>query len=223
MKKNVIIVAGGSGTRMQSDIPKQFLVLGDKPVLMHSMKAFFSYDPNINMILALPKSQFETWRKLCTEYQFSIPHTLAPGGETRFHSVKNALKLIPEGLVAIHDGVRPLVSQSTIRLAFQKAEQNGNAVPITDMNDSVRIVNSGGHAAFNRDQIKIVQTPQVFRAEEIKAAYQQKYKPAFTDDATVMEAFGKDVFLVDGNPENIKITTPSDLLIADALLKILKV
>ncbi|MCF8370988.1 MAG: 2-C-methyl-D-erythritol 4-phosphate cytidylyltransferase [Bacteroidales bacterium] len=223
MKKNVVIVAGGSGTRMQSYIPKQFLVLGNMPVLMHSMEAFYKYNPNINMVLALPESQFDFWRKLCTEYQFSIPHNLTPGGETRFQSVQNALKLISEGLVAIHDGVRPLVSQSTIRLVFQKADELGNAVPITNMNDSVRIVNSGGHAAFNRDQIKIVQTPQVFRTDEIKSAYQQTYIPAFTDDATVMEAYGKEVFLVDGNPENLKITTPGDLLIAEALLKTLKV
>jgi 2-C-methyl-D-erythritol 4-phosphate cytidylyltransferase len=223
MKKNVIIVAGGIGTRMQTEIPKQFLVLGNKPVLMHSMEAFFNYDRNINMVLALPESQFDFWKKLCTEYQFTFPHFLVPGGETRFQSVKNALNLISEGLVAIHDGVRPLVSQSTIQVTFQKAEQLGNAIPITDMTDSVRIVNKGGHAAFDRDQIKVVQTPQVFRAKEIMPAYQQAYKPAFTDDATVLEDFGKDVYLVEGNPENIKITTPGDLLIAETLLKTLKV
>lgn len=223
MKKNAIVVAGGIGTRMQTEIPKQFLLLGNKPVLMHSMEAFFYFDPKIYIVLVLPKSQFDTWKSLCKEYQFSIPHHLGPGGKTRFQSVKNALNLISEGLVAIHDGVRPLVSQLTIQTTFQNAENLGNAVPIIDMNDSVRIVNRGGHEAFDRNQIKIVQTPQVFRVEEIKLAYQQEYKPVFTDDATVMEAYGKEVFLIDGNKENLKITTPGDLIIAEALLKTLKV
>ncbi|MEA3443852.1 MAG: 2-C-methyl-D-erythritol 4-phosphate cytidylyltransferase [Bacteroidota bacterium] len=218
MKKNALIVAGGSGKRMNANIPKQFLLLGNEPVLMHSIRAFFSYDKNINIVLALPESQFDYWKKLCSDYNFSIPHLLVAGGETRFNSVKISVEKISEGLVAIHDGVRPLVSLSTIERTFRLAKKQGNAVPIIGIDDSVRIVNKGGHAAFNRNQIKIVQTPQVFRVEEIKLACQQPYNPGFTDDATVLEAFGKEVFLIDGNVENIKITNPIDLIIAGAMI-----
>lgn len=219
MDKHVIIVAGGIGKRFKSKIPKQFLKLADKTVLMHSIKAFFDAVVGIKIIIAIPEGFFDLWKKLCDEYKFTIPHTLAKGGETRFHSVKNALEHIGDyGLIAVHDGVRPVVSQELIRRSFAHAEKYGNAIPAVPVNDSLRILKGGHYKIINRDNIKIIQTPQSFEASVLKKAYQQNYTVSFTDDATVVESFGETIHLIDGEANNIKITRDIDLITAEALL-----
>lgn len=219
MKRYAIIVAGGSGQRMESTIPKQFLKIKDEVILMKSMKAFFRYDPTIEIILALPKNQTEHWKTLCNQYTFTIKHTIVAGGTTRFHSVKNALQAISgEGIVAIHDGVRPLVSQTTIDNVFEIALTNGNAIPYIDSIDSVRIVTDNSNKPVNRNQIKLIQTPQAFNLKTLTKAYEQNWDDSFTDDASVVEKLGMHINLVPGNKENIKITTKTDIAIAEVLI-----
>ena len=221
MKKIALIVAGGFGSRMKSEIPKQFMLLSGRPVLMHSISAFISFDKNISILLALPQNQIETWNKLCKEFSFNIEHQVVAGGETRFNSVKNGLALITDdnALVAIHDGVRPLVSQSTISACFETAEKNGNAIPGIPLNDSLRQLKDNTTLAVNRDNYRLIQTPQCFFLKQLKDAYQQNYSEKFTDDASVIEMMGGEIHLVEGNRENIKITTGDDLIIAEALMK----
>ena len=213
-----IIVAGGSGMRMQSDVPKQFLELFGKPILMHSIKAFTDAFENIRVVVVLPPSQIGYWQKLCCQYGFSLPHEVAEGGDTRFHSVKNGLSLLPkEGLVAVHDGVRPLVSRQTIARCFGEAASCGNAVPVVPVIDSVREIGGSTNRMLDRSALRLIQTPQVFNIALLKKAYEQEYIPAFTDDASVFEKAGHVIRLVEGNVENIKITTPNDLVVAEAL------
>ena len=213
-----IIVAGGSGSRMQADIPKQFMKLCGKPVLMHSIMAFSDAFDHIRIIVALPLSQIEYWKELCRHHSFKLPHVIAEGGVTRFHSVKNGLSLLPEeGLVAIHDGVRPLVSRKTITACFREAASYGNAIPVTPAIDSVRELSGETSRMLNRSVLRLVQTPQVFDIALLKKAYEQEYTPAFTDDASVFEKAGHTIRLTDGNIENMKITTPNDLVVAEAL------
>lgn len=220
LPKYVIITAGGSGVRMNTPIPKQFICLQGRPVLMHTIEAFYRYQPSVNIVLVLPLSQIPYWEQLCAEHQFSIPFQITEGGPQRFHSVKNALKLIPEqAVVAIHDGVRPLVSGRTIAEAFYFAEKFGNAVPVLPVTESVRRVENACNKPEDRNVLRLVQTPQCFMAAAIKKAYQVNYHEAFTDDASVLEKAGERIFLCEGNKENIKITTPADLQIAEALLK----
>jgi len=220
LKKYVIIVAGGFGTRMNNSVPKQFLLLAGKPVLFHTINAFFSYNNEISIILVLPSSQISKWKELCDENHLTIPHNIVEGGETRFHSVKNGLKSIEEaGLIAIHDGVRPLVSNETISRVYNTAEKLGTAIPVLSVNDSIREISNKTNKSVNRNNLKIVQTPQCFKSEIINKAYQQSYNEMFTDDATVVEKTGEEIFLVDGNNENIKITTAIDLLIAENLIQ----
>ena len=222
MKKYVIIVAGGKGLRMGGDIPKQFIPIHGKPVLMHTMEAFYAYDSQINIILVLPSAHQAYWKELCEKYNFSLPYRMANGGETRFHSVKNGLDLIPssEGIVGVHDGVRPFVSQEVIRQCFEQAGRFRAVVPVIDVVETVRrIREDGGSDTVPRAQYKLVQTPQVFTVELLKNAYSQEYMPLFTDDASVVEHSGVQVHLVDGNRENIKFTTPFDLKVAEALLQ----
>jgi 2-C-methyl-D-erythritol 4-phosphate cytidylyltransferase len=217
--KSVIILAGGIGSRMRADVPKQFLMLGGEPLLMHSIRAFSLSFPEITIILALPADHFSFWNELCLQYSFLIPHQLVAGGETRFHSVQNALALVEnEGLVAIHDGARPLVSVSLIREVFLTAGQLGNCIPTIPVRESLRMISGGGNRAVNRDDYRIVQTPQVFKAESIKKAYQQTYQESFTDDATVVESTGETIHLTDGDPVNLKITHPYDLAAAEILM-----
>lgn len=221
MKKYAVIVAGGKGVRMGSDIPKQFLPVGGRPVLMRTLEAFYLYDKEVELILVLPVSQQAYWAELCRTYSFSIPHTVADGGETRFHSVKNGLSLIPAGaeaLVAVHDGVRPFVSQHVIAECFNTAVKKGAVIPVIDVVETVRRIEPEGSRTVDRNCYKLVQTPQVFLYSLLQKAYNQPYTPAFTDDASVVEALGGDVFLVEGNRENIKITTPFDIKVANALL-----
>jgi len=219
-KKYALIMAGGKGMRMNSPVPKQFLKLEGKPILLHSIDKFLNTDPNIEIILILPQEYLKMWEQVCAEYMFHKPVRIAYSGETRFHSVKNGLELVTEeSIVAIHDAVRPLVSSKTIQVTYKAAEMYGNAIPAIPINDSIRQIESTRSIAVDRSRYCATQTPQCFRSEIIKKAYQQEYKYTFTDDAAVVEALGEQIKLVDGNPENIKITSPKDLLIAEVLLK----
>lgn len=223
MKKYALIVAGGSGSRMQRNVPKQFLLLGGKPLLMYSLHAFYTYNHEIELVLVLPEDQIAYWNGLCERYSFTINHNVVAGGDTRFDSVKKGLQRIKEdGYVAIHDGVRPLVSQDTIKTCFRTAEKFGNALPVIDVPDSVRFTDHRGSKPLMRDRIKISQTPQVFKVHQIRKAYDQPYDPGFTDDSVVLESMGYKIHLTPGNTENIKITTQMDLIIAEALLKQIK-
>ncbi|MDR3366500.1 MAG: 2-C-methyl-D-erythritol 4-phosphate cytidylyltransferase, partial [Prevotellaceae bacterium] len=200
--------------------PKQFLLLNGKPILVHAMERFFACDSAIRMVLALPEEAMERWRSTAQRYAAAIPHTLAAGGATRFHSVRNALKTISgDGLVAVHDGVRPLVSRATIAACFEAAERTGAAVPVTPLADSIRQLKPGGaSAAVKREDFCAVQTPQAFRLSVLRKAYEQDFCDDFTDDAAVVERAGYTVTLVAGNPENIKITKPMDLALAREIL-----
>lgn len=206
----VIIVAAGMGRRMHSDVPKQFLPIDGKPILMRTVEAFRSVP---NKILVLSHDWIGYWQKLCADYGFNVPCKVVEGGEERFDSVKNALELIPDdAIVAIHDGVRPFVADNVIEEAFRVADKDGSAVPVVDCVDSVRVITEdGGNMPFDRNRVKLVQTPQVFKASIIKKAYNVDYNPAFTDDASVVEASGYKIYLTKGDSLNKKITVKSDI------------
>jgi len=218
MQKYAIIVAGGSGARMQSELPKQFLLLNDNPILMHTIEAF-NFD-DIQITLVLPKEQVQYWEELCEEYSFIVPHKIVHGGETRFHSVKNGLDSIEgaEGLVAIHDGVRPLISRDIISVSFDQAETHGNAITSVPLKDSIREISPGSNQAVDRSKFRLIQTPQTFQFDLIKEAFEISYQSTFTDDASVFESNGGSVHLIAGDYRNLKITTPEDLLVAESLL-----
>ena len=218
MTRYALIVAGGKGLRMGGELPKQFIPVGGTPVLMRTMEAFYDSDSEIQIILVLPHSQQEYWRQLCRECRFSLPHVIADGGETRFHSVKNGLALVKTpALVGVHDGVRPFVSPEVIARCYKLAAEKKAVVPVIEVVETVRRLTGDGSVTVNRDDYRLVQTPQVFDAELLKKAYGQAYTSLFTDDASVVEALGESVFLTEGNKENIKITTPFDLKIATVL------
>ncbi|MFQ9316198.1 2-C-methyl-D-erythritol 4-phosphate cytidylyltransferase [Dysgonomonas mossii] len=221
MKKNVIIVAGGKGLRMGNDLPKQFIPIGGKPVLMRTIEAFYRFDQDINIILVLPVSHQDYWKSLCEEYNFSIEHTIANGGETRFHSVKNGLALVTNGLVGVQDGVRPFGSVEMIKRCFDAAEEEyPGVIPVIDSTDSLReVVDEDKSRIVDRSKIRLVQTPQVFDVNVLKKAYQTDFKETFTDDASVVEAMGVNVHLVKGEVTNIKITTPLDLKIGELIIR----
>lgn len=220
MTQYVLIVAGGKGLRMNNELPKQFITLNGKPILMYTLEAFYTYNSDIRIILVLPSTQRDYWSRLCEELHFSLPHMIVDGGESRFHSVKNGLAMVKEpGLVAVHDGVRPFVSQTVISHCFEMAQQKRAVIPVLDSIDTIRQLVDGGSVTVDRNIYKTVQTPQVFESELLQEAYCQEYNTSFTDDASVVEAMGVQVFLVPGNRENIKITTPFDLKIATALLE----
>jgi 2-C-methyl-D-erythritol 4-phosphate cytidylyltransferase len=215
----VVIVAGGSGKRMGLDTPKQYLELAGKPVLMHTIERFREFDESIEIITVLPENQLRYWADLQKKYSFDIPHTLVKGGAHRFISVKHGLEFVgTPGLVAIHDGVRPLVKLETIKRCFEAAEKYGNAIPVISPADSLRHVTPKGNKTISRNDVKMVQTPHVFDAALIKQAYKQEYDISFTDDAAVLEKTGVKIHMVDGNRENIKITNPEDLFIAQTLM-----
>ena len=215
----VVIVAGGSGKRMGMDTPKQFLELTGRPVLMHTIERFREFSESIEIITVLPENQLRFWSELQKKYSFNIPHMLVKGGSKRFISVRHGLRFVnTPGLVAIHDGVRPLVRLETIKRCFDAAEKYGNAIPVISPADSLRLEENEGSVPVNRMNVKQVQTPQVFDAASIKKAYTQDFDPSFTDDATVLEKMGEKIHLVEGNRENIKITNPEDLFIAQTLL-----
>lgn len=219
MQLYALIVAGGSGKRMGAETPKQFMELAGKPVLMHTIERFREYNDSIEFITVLPENQLRYWTELQARYSFNIPQTLVKGGTARFYSVRNGLEFVTSpGLVAIHDGVRPFVSKETIKRCFEAAEKSGSAVPVIDSTDSLRMVTDQDSIPVDRRKIRMVQTPQVFDSEIIRKAYMQKYRPEFTDDASVYEMNGGKIILVEGNRENIKITTPEDLLISKGIL-----
>ena len=208
--------------RMGAELPKQFLVIGGKPLLMHTIQQFYDFDNTIKIILVLPKDQIKYWESLCEQYNFNMEHQITFGGSTRFHSVKSGLALVKEQqevLVGIHDGVRPFVSLRTLSNCYQMAAKTGNAIPVIDAYESVRLSDEEGNRAIDRNTVKLVQTPQVFLCEQLLKAYLQPHQPFFTDDASVVEEAGYEIFLTEGNRENIKITTPFDLKIAEALLQ----
>ena len=218
----IIIVAGGKGLRMGGDIPKQFLPVGGIPVLMRTMMRFHEYSPELQIILVLPKTQQEYWNSLCRQHQFNIPYMLADGGKTRFHSVQNGLALVPDdtdGVVGVHDGVRPFVSVETIAHCYDEARQSGAVVPVIPVVETVRHLDADGVShTVPRDEYRLVQTPQCFSIQLLKAANEQPYNDGFTDDASVVESFGHEIRLVEGNRENIKLTTPGDMKMAEMLI-----
>ena len=223
MEDYIIIVAGGKGLRMGADIPKQFLPVGGKPVLMHTLERFRSYSPTIQIILVLPHEQQDYWRQLCELHHCTVEHKVVDGGATRFHSSQNGLAAIPdqaEGMVGIHDGVRPFVSEEVIKTCFSTARKSHAVIPVLPVTDTLRYLDKqGGGKNVLRSDYRIVQTPQVFDIQLAKRAFRQPYSEAFTDDASVVEALGMEVTMVDGNRENIKLTTPYDLRIAEAIIR----
>ena len=216
----VVIVAGGKGTRMQQTVPKQFLELNGLPVLMHTIHAFHNYSSQINIILVLPGSELPRWNELCKKHKFNIPHALVTGGDSRSASVQKGLASIhnPEGLVAIHDGVRPLVATHTIAQSFVVAARHGNAVAAVPLKESIRKISGMYSQSVHRQEYRLIQTPQTFRVAKIKEAY-GKVKEEQTDDASIAEKAGQTIHLIEGEYQNIKITTPEDLYVAAALLK----
>jgi 2-C-methyl-D-erythritol 4-phosphate cytidylyltransferase len=221
MRRAVIIVAGGSGTRMGGETPKQFLDLGGKPMIFHSIEAFYRYDRQIEVIVGVQDHHRELWTDLCTKHSFSFRHRLSHAGETRFHTVRNALTLTGENsIIAVHDAVRPLVSAETIERCFHTATIQGTAVPCVEIPDSVRKVAGTGNHPVDRASLRMMQTPQVFHSKILTEAYRLGYQPGFTDDAGVVEQAGHKIHLVEGNRENIKVTTRTDYLIAERMLNL---
>ena len=213
--QTAIIVAGGKGTRFMSDIPKQFLLLKGKPVLMHTIEHFYEYDAKMQIVLVLPATQIEYWQSLCKKHTFNIPHEIVTGGNTRTESVRNGLQHIPdEGLVAIHDGVRPLVSTALIQHGFEQAAKTGCAIPTLPATDTLRHITG---KLIDRSTILLVQTPQVFNTIQLKQAYNKITTTTFTDDATVFEEAGNRLTFIEGERNNLKITTPFDLALAELL------
>jgi 2-C-methyl-D-erythritol 4-phosphate cytidylyltransferase len=217
--KSTIIVAGGSGTRMGAAIPKQFLLLKGRPLLCWTIEAFHAFDAAMPIIVVLPEDQLSTWQSLCVAHGFNIPHTVTTGGAERFHSVRNGLGLVQgDGLVAVHDGVRPLVGAALIARCFAAAEQHGAAIPVVPIPSSVRQLTEEGSEALDRSRLRAVQTPQCFSVPLLRRAFELPYDPAFTDEATLVERLGMDVHLVEGEDHNIKVTTPIDLRVAELVL-----
>ena len=223
MKRYLIVVAGGKGTRMGGEMPKQFQLLGGKPLVMVTLERLNAIDPTMQLILVLPAHQIELWKQFCKEYSFAVPLILAQGGSTRFHSVQNGLAQVDDmedALVGVHDGVRPFVSQKVLDECFSRAWIDGAAIPMIDLQDSLRhIVGSDATEVVPRDRYRLVQTPQVFKLSLLRRAYEQRFVESFTDDASVVEALGEKVAGVEGNRENIKITTPFDMLVAKTLME----
>ena len=222
MDRYAILVAGGKGLRMGSDIPKQFLPLRGRPVLMHTIDVFRRTYPDIHIILVLPREQQDYWRQLCGQHGYDVELCVADGGETRFYSVRNGLSLIPDdarGVVGVHDGVRPFVSPETIRRCFEAAEEFGAVVPVVPVVETVRqVLADGSSMTVDRNAYRLVQTPQTFDIQLLKKAYGQPFDPFFTDDASVVEAMGHPIKLVEGNNENIKLTNPADLKLAEGMV-----
>lgn len=218
MQKYAVIVAGGSGTRMQSEFPKQFIELRGLPILMHTINAFHFDD--IQIILVLPANQIDFWKQLIDKFKYKTPHQIVIGGSARFDSVKNGLSSISseEGLVAIHDGVRPLIDREIINRSFELAVINGNAIVSIPLKDSIRSIEASRNKQEDRSRFRLIQTPQTFQLNLIKKAFEQPFDPLFTDDASVLEKAGFSIHLIEGSYQNIKITTPEDLLIAESFL-----
>ena len=218
MDKYALIAAGGKGIRMKAQGPKPFLELAGKPLLVHVFETFQKYDPNIRFVLVLPESLHTRWAEVCRKFSIYGAHVVAAAGPTRFHSVKSGLKHIPDdALVAIHDGARPLVALDLIARVFHIASKFGNAIPVIEPADSLRITEHAQSSPLPRERVRMVQTPQCFRAASLKRAYNKNYHPSFTDDATVLESEGERIYLADGCRRNLKITTATDLEMAAGL------
>ena len=219
----VIIVAGGKGLRMGSDIPKQFLPIGGKPVLMRTLERFREYSTELQIILVLPENQQDYWLQLCQQYHFEVKYQLANGGQTRFHSVQNGLALVPDdadGVVGVHDGVRPFPSIDVIKNCYEAARTAKAVIPVIPVVETVRHLEGEGSVTVPRGDYRLVQTPQTFDIQLLKTANRQPYHDGFTDDASVVESYGHAITLVEGNRENIKITTPYDIVVAEALCRL---
>ncbi|MGK7396255.1 MAG: 2-C-methyl-D-erythritol 4-phosphate cytidylyltransferase [Candidatus Cyclobacteriaceae bacterium M3_2C_046] len=215
-----LIVAGGKGTRMGLELPKQYIKVGKLPILMHTINAFYQYSNDIRIILVLPESDLNTWKELCRQFHFNIPVILQKGGKSRFQSVKNGLGCIStSGLVAIHDGVRPFIRKDLIAASFNIASLHGNAVAAVRLKESIRIIDKDGTQAIDRSRFRLIQTPQTFRVNLIKSAYETEEDQSLTDDASVLEKMGERISLFEGDYANIKITTPEDLKIAEILAR----
>ena len=220
MNKSVIIVAAGLGSRMNSKTPKQFIELNGKPILMHTMLRFYEFEPDISIILVLSENEIETWESLLIKYSFSIPHTIVKGGAKRFHSVKNGLDAVSvKCIVAIHDGVRPFCSTALIKRCFDEAEKKSNAIPAVRISETIREINGENNFIVDRENFRIIQTPQCFDSLLLKKAYQNIDAENFTDDAGVFERDGNKIYLIEGEKSNIKITVADDLIIASVLNK----
>ncbi len=219
-KEYAIVVAGGKGTRIKSSVPKQFIPLCGKPLVFHTLEAFHRYDQHLPIVLVLPHEDFQIWNELVRDNKLAIPVTLQSGGETRFQSVKRGLeKISGGGLVAIHDGVRPLVSTDIIAASFRLAAVHGTAVATVRLKESIRMTDQDATSAMDRSKYRMVQTPQTFDLELIRNAYEQHEDSTLTDDASVAEKAGHIISLFEGSFENIKVTTAEDLVVAESLLK----
>jgi len=219
MKRSFIVTAGGIGKRMGTKVPKQFLLLNDKPILMHTMENLHRFDKVAELVVTLPEEYIEYWHELTEKHDFRIVHTIVEGGEERFYSFQNALPYCNGKLIAVHDAVRPFIDHKTLENLFAEAEANNAVVPVIPVRESLRKKEEGGSKAVNRSKFFIVQTPQVFKRMILIDAYHQDFSSHFTDDASVVEANGNTIHLVEGNEENIKITSPMDLIVAEAILK----
>lgn len=219
MQRSAIIVAGGSGTRLGGPVPKQFQTVKGRPVLMWTIEAFHRYDPAMRLIVVLPQEHFDIWRALCVGHRFFIDHAVVAGGEQRWHSVRAGLaKVEGDGLVAVHDGVRPLVSAALIGRCFEAADRHAAAIPVVPVVPSIREATADGSRALDRSRLLAVQTPQCFHADLLRKAFEQPYDPAFTDEATLVERLGVQVHLVEGEDPNIKVTTATDMRLAELML-----
>jgi 2-C-methyl-D-erythritol 4-phosphate cytidylyltransferase len=217
-KRFAIIVAGGRGNRMNNEMPKQFLEIAGRPLLMHTVEAFYKFSPDLSIILVLPEDQIDYWSILCQNHGFKIPVHIQKGGKSRFQSVRNGLKLIEgEGLVAVHDGVRPLVSSELIAASFLIAALHGSAVAAVRLKESIRKLDKDATRAVDRSMFRVIQTPQTFKVSLLKKAYEIEEDESMTDDASVVERAGHKISLFEGSYFNIKITTPEDLWMAEKL------
>jgi 2-C-methyl-D-erythritol 4-phosphate cytidylyltransferase len=220
MERSTIIVAGGSGKRMGAPLPKQFMLLKGRPLLCWTIEVFHRYDASMPIVVVLPEQHVPIWKSLCIGHNFHVAHEAVAGGEERFHSVRNGLAQVDhDGLLAVHDGVRPLVSVEVIDRCFRAAEEHGAAIPAVSITSSVREVSGDTSKALDRSKLRAVQTPQCFRAELLRKAFELPFDPAFTDEATLVERIGAKVLLVPGEERNIKVTTPEDLLLAEAFMR----
>ena len=220
MKKSVVIVAGGKGIRFGGELPKQFMPMNNKPVLMHTINAFYNCNNSFEIVVVIPENHFPLWADLCKRYNFTTPHKLVKGGSTRWESVKNGLNSVDENsIIGIHDGVRPLISSALINSLYTSADSYGAVIPAIKVTDSLRVLdtNSDKSTAVNRELYRAVQTPQVFKGNIIKAAYNMPFEEVFTDDASVVERYGVEIKIVEGEDSNIKITSAKDLIIAELL------
>lgn len=215
----IIITAGGIGKRMGGEIPKQFLALQHKPILMHTVELFHGFDSTAELIVTLPENHLIQWEELCSKHHFTVPHRVVSGGNERFDSIKNALQVATGDYIAIHDGVRPFITQTVFETLVSEVKKYRAVIPVVEMKESLRLVDAERSVAVPRTNYRVVQTPQIFDGKLLQKAYEQPFQDSFTDDASVVESIGVKIHLVEGNVENIKITNPADLVLAEALLQ----